>query len=157
MNWPRSLNELSKPSLLFSLCRSSTLVATTWPLKFCHGPLPMRSRALTAGSSLLGAQIGAPSFPSGAVTLRQHLAMLVGAFDAAQIGALAGPGAGDEECHIGRLRQLWWRRLLLLCIDSRRYTQCQRRNNKCVRLAHFSPPLGLLISSQNSHLLLLQA
>ena len=26
-----------------------TLVASTWPLKFCHGPLPMRSRALTAG------------------------------------------------------------------------------------------------------------
>src|SRR5215510_15807443 len=107
--------------------------------------------------SLLGAQIGAPSFPSGTVTLRQHLAMLVGAFDAAQVGALAQPGAGDEERHTGRLRQLWWRRRLLLCVDSRRYTQCERRNNKCLRLAHFSPPLGLLISSQNSHLLLLQA
>src|SRR4029077_834512 len=149
MNWPRSLNELSKPSLLLSLCRSSRLVATTWPLKFCHGPLPMRSRALTAGF--------APSFPSGAVTLRQRLAMLVGAFDAAQIGALAEPGAGDEERHTGRLRQWWWRRRRLLCIDSRRYAQCQRRNDKCLRLAHFSPPLGLLISSQNSHLLLHQA
>src|SRR5262245_48351179 len=93
-------------------------------------------RRLTGG--LLGTQIGAPGFPSGAVTLRQRLAILVGAFDAAQIGALAGPGAGDEERHTGRLRQLWWRRRLLLCIDARRYTQCQRRNNKCLRLAHFS-------------------
>ena len=25
------------------------VVATTWPLKFCQGPLPMRSRAFTAG------------------------------------------------------------------------------------------------------------
>src|SRR5262245_45639975 len=97
-------------------------------------------RRLPAG--LLGAQIGAPSFPSGAVTLRQHLAMLVSAFDAPKIGAFAGPGASDEERHTGRLRQWWWRRLLLLCIDSRRYTQCQRRDNKCLRLAHFSPPLG---------------
>src|SRR6185312_6985283 len=77
--------------------------------------------------SLLGTQIGAPSFPSGAETLRQRLAMLVGAFDAAQIGALAEPGAGDEERHTGRLRQWWWRRRRLLCIDSRRYAQCQRR------------------------------
>src|SRR3954463_16324496 len=35
-------------SLLFSLCRSSTLLAITSPLKFCHGPAPIRSRALTA-------------------------------------------------------------------------------------------------------------
>ena len=78
----------------------------------------MRSRALTAGlpSASWVLRIGAPSFPSGAVTLRQHLAMLVGAFDAAQIGALAGPGAGDEERHIGRLRQLWWRRRLLCAL-----------------------------------------
>src|SRR5215510_9993484 len=34
-------------TLLLSLCRSATLVAITVPLAFCHGPLPMRSRALT--------------------------------------------------------------------------------------------------------------
>ena len=45
---PRSVSEFSGPSLLLSLCRSSTLVAITVPLAFCHGPLPMRSRALTA-------------------------------------------------------------------------------------------------------------
>src|SRR4051812_47534848 len=58
---------------------------------------------------LLGAQISAPGFASSAVTLRQHLAMLVSAFDPADIGALARPGAGDEKRHIRRLRQLRWR------------------------------------------------
>src|SRR6185369_10556484 len=49
MIWPRSDSEVLTPSLLLSLCRSSTLVATTSPLKFFHGPLPTRSRAFTAG------------------------------------------------------------------------------------------------------------
>src|SRR5512137_2142574 len=30
-------------------CSSATSFAMTSPLTFCHGPLPMRSRALTAG------------------------------------------------------------------------------------------------------------
>ena len=30
-------------------CRSATSLAITTPLEFCHGPLPMRSRAFTAG------------------------------------------------------------------------------------------------------------
>ena len=45
---------------------------------------------------LLGAEVGAPGLPSRAVALRQRLAVLVGSFDAAEVGALAGPGAGDE-------------------------------------------------------------
>src|SRR3954454_18884704 len=45
---PRSVSELAGPSLLLSLCRSATLVAITVPLAFCQGPLPIRSRALTA-------------------------------------------------------------------------------------------------------------
>src|SRR5262249_22395248 len=45
---PRSVSEICMPSLLLSLCRSSTFWATTSFLKFCHGPRPMRSRALTA-------------------------------------------------------------------------------------------------------------
>src|SRR5215470_8703582 len=45
---PRSVSEVCAPSLLLALCRSSTFCATTSPLKFCHGPRPMRSRALTA-------------------------------------------------------------------------------------------------------------
>src|SRR6266699_1308274 len=59
----------------------------------------------------LGAQIGAPGFSSRAMTLRQLLTILVGTFKAAEIGALAGPHAGDKERHVRRLRQLW-RRLL---------------------------------------------
>src|ERR1700722_10935276 len=44
---PRSVSEVDAPSRTLPLCRSSTFCATTSPLKFCHGPLPMRSRALT--------------------------------------------------------------------------------------------------------------
>src|SRR5581483_5977151 len=36
--------------LTLSECRSSTLFATITPLALCHGPLPMRSRALTPAS-----------------------------------------------------------------------------------------------------------
>src|SRR4051812_35293774 len=45
---PRSVNAGFMVSLLLSLCRSSTLFAITSPLKLCHGPAPIRSRALTA-------------------------------------------------------------------------------------------------------------
>ena len=46
---PFSVSEFCLLSWLPALCRLSTLVATTTPLAFCHGPRPMRSRALTAG------------------------------------------------------------------------------------------------------------
>src|SRR5258707_11056046 len=62
----------------------------------------------------LGAQIGAPGFASRAMALRQLLTILVGAFKAAEIGALAGPHAGNKECHVRRLRQLRGRLLRLL-------------------------------------------
>src|SRR5215469_1915995 len=45
---PRSVSEVSAFTLLLSLWRSPTLLATISPLKFCQGPRPMRSRALTA-------------------------------------------------------------------------------------------------------------
>src|SRR5689334_14479542 len=50
---PFSLTEFCFESLLLALCRSATLVATTTPFAFCHGPLPMRSRALTAPEPLV--------------------------------------------------------------------------------------------------------
>src|SRR5882672_9324986 len=46
---PFSVNELSLPSLLLAPCKSSTLAATCTPFALNHGPLPIRSRALTAG------------------------------------------------------------------------------------------------------------
>ena len=61
---------------------------STTPLAFCHGPLPMRSRALTAPRALR-AEIGAPGLAAGARRLRERLAMAVGALEAAEIGALA--------------------------------------------------------------------
>src|ERR1700755_436867 len=48
MTSPFSLKLVCLVMLLASLCRSSTLFATTSPLAFFHGPLPMRSRAFTA-------------------------------------------------------------------------------------------------------------
>src|SRR5689334_20752374 len=55
---PFSVSALSLLILLWLECRSDTLFATTTPLAFCHGPLPMRSRALT------------PAAPPGSVVLR---------------------------------------------------------------------------------------
>src|SRR5215470_8626655 len=50
---PRSVSEVSAPSLLPSPCKSSTFCATTVPFAFCHGPLPIRSRALMAPPAAL--------------------------------------------------------------------------------------------------------
>jgi hypothetical protein len=58
----------------------------------------MRSRGA------LGAEIGVPGLAAGAGGLGELLAMPVGAFEAAEIGAFAGTGAGDEERHTGLLR-----------------------------------------------------
>ena len=82
---------------------------------------------LAVGS--LGAQIGAPGLSSRAVALCQLLTMLVGAFKAAEIGALARPGGGDKERHVRRLRQL--RRCLLcrllLCFDAGHHAERRER------------------------------
>ena len=66
-------------------------------------------RRLTVGG--LSAEIGAPGLSARAVALRQLQAKRIGAFQAAEIGALAGPVADDKECHVRRLRQLRRRRL----------------------------------------------
>src|SRR5262245_22418526 len=75
-------------------------------------------RRLAVGS--LGAQIGVPGFSSRAVALCQFLTMPVPAFKTAEIGALAGPDAGDKERHVRRLWQLRRRllRLLLFCAST---------------------------------------
>src|SRR4030095_1008481 len=49
MTSPLSERAVCLERLLPALCRSATSLATTTPLAFCHGPLPMRSFALTAG------------------------------------------------------------------------------------------------------------
>src|SRR5262245_19416090 len=46
---PFSLSAVCLLILLFP-CSSSTSLAITTPVAFCHGPRPMRSRALTAGA-----------------------------------------------------------------------------------------------------------
>ena len=65
--------------------------------------------ACTTGRSAGLEPFSVPSFSSRAMTLRQLLTILVGTFNAAEIGALAGPHAGDKERHVRRLRQLWRR------------------------------------------------
>src|SRR5580693_1248986 len=47
----------------------------------------------------LRAQISMPGVAAGAGGLRELLAVLIGAGKAAEIGAIAGADAGDEECH----------------------------------------------------------
>src|SRR5882762_6886170 len=49
---PFSESEVCLVRLLPAECRSATSLATTTPLAFFHGPLPMRSRAFTAGAPL---------------------------------------------------------------------------------------------------------
>src|SRR6185312_13544898 len=49
MTSPFSERDVCLLRLLAAPCRSATSFATTTPLAFCHGPLPMRSRAFTAG------------------------------------------------------------------------------------------------------------
>src|SRR5262245_13844298 len=57
-----------------------------------------------AATRRLGAQIGVPCFAARSGRLRQRLAMAVGALDPAEVAALAGPGAGEEERHDALLR-----------------------------------------------------
>ena len=52
------------------------------------------------GGDLL-AQVGTPGAVAGTCRRGERLALLVGAGQAAEVGAVAGPGAGDEEAHAG--------------------------------------------------------
>src|SRR6478752_6656773 len=91
-------------------------------------------RRLAGG--LLSAEIGAPGLAPRAVARRQGLAMRVGAFEAADVGALAGSGARDEERHVRCLGQLRWCRRLLLCVDAGRDAQRQCGNDQYLGFAH---------------------
>src|SRR5262249_20817488 len=52
----------------------------------------------------LRAQVRVPRFAARARRLRERLTGLVGAGEAAEVGALARAGACQEEAHVGRLR-----------------------------------------------------
>src|SRR6202012_2626655 len=54
---PRSVSAVSWVSLLLGPWRSSTFCAMTSPLKFCQGPLPIRSRALITLTAPLGVEL----------------------------------------------------------------------------------------------------
>src|SRR5437868_3360455 len=56
------------------------------------------------GLRSLRTEIRMPCLVAGAGPGREGLAMLVGAFDPAEIGALAGSGAADKERHVRGLR-----------------------------------------------------
>jgi len=87
----------------------------------------------------LGAQICPPRLGAGASPLSQILAIPISAFDAAKVGTLAWPEAGDEKCHLGRL---WWR-LLRPRFDAKSREQHGSRENKANMSADFhrGPPL----------------
>ena len=50
--WPFSSSAVSFVKLFLAECNSSTLFAMVMPLALCHGPLPIRSRALMYFGSL---------------------------------------------------------------------------------------------------------
>ena len=120
------------------------LVATTCALEILPRALADAvariDRRLAA--AFLGAEIGAPGLAARAVALRQRLAVLVGPRDAAEVGALAGPRAGDEERHLRRLRQRRRRRRrgLLLGLRAREHEQRRERRGEqeCFRCVHES-------------------
>ena len=95
---PFSVNDVCLVRLLLA-CSSSTLVATTTPFTFLHGPVPILSFALTAGVDACRrrTQIGAPSPVAQPHRCGERLAMLVRARKAAEIGTLAAALAGDEK------------------------------------------------------------
>jgi len=86
-----------------------------------------------AGSGI-GAEIGAPGLVAGADGGGKLLAVPVGALDAAEIGALAGAGAGHEKRQVGRRLQL------LLRLDgptqSAGEQRCGREQRQTRRLRH---------------------
>src|SRR5262245_45473327 len=54
---PFSVSAVCFVRLFLSECSSATLLATTSPLAFRHGPLPIRSFAFTAGCPLAAAAL----------------------------------------------------------------------------------------------------
>src|SRR5262249_20781034 len=70
-----------------------------------HHALRVRPRALAAtvlrvaGAGPRRAEERGPGLAAGAGRLRQRLTVPIGAFDAAEVGALADARAGDEEAH----------------------------------------------------------
>ena len=146
MIWPRSLNDVAAKRVIVAvqiveIC-SDGLALEILPRTVAYAVTRIDCR-LGVGS--LGAQIGAPGFSSRPMALRQLLTMLVGAFKAPEIGALAGPGADDKEGHVRRLRQLRRRllRRLLLCFDAGRHAERRERHcsdDKCTSCSlHLSP------------------
>ena len=90
----------------------------------------------------LGAEIGTPCLAARTGSFRQCLALAIRTFQATKIGALAEPGAGDEEGHVGRLR------CRLLRPTGRRAQR--HENNRCnyrgaLHFGHRRPPCYPLI------------
>jgi hypothetical protein len=100
---PFSLSEFCLLSLLLGLCRSATLIATATPLAFCQGPGPDAVLGVH-GVGALRAEIGAPRLACGAGGLGKPRALRIGAGEPAEVAALAGAVADDEERHGSLLR-----------------------------------------------------
>ena len=85
------------------------------------------------GAGALRAQVRAPGLAPRPGALREHLAVLVGAGDAAQVAALAGSDAGDEEAHGGLLG-------LRGCMQPER--QQRDRDEREAHPGHVRPPFS---------------
>src|SRR6516162_2418196 len=86
----------------------------------------------------LGAEVGAPGLVARARRLSQGLALTIGSFQAAEVGAFARPTAGDEEGHVRRLR----RRLLCQArVRAQRRNRNRRNNREEIGLGHVALPV----------------
>jgi hypothetical protein len=86
---------LIEPGLLVDLAVGVQVVDATRDL-LAFRVLPRAFADSIAGIDLVGAEIRPPLALAGARGLGERLAMPVGALQAAEIRAPAGPGAGDE-------------------------------------------------------------
>ena len=122
-------------------------MAITAPLAFCHGPAADAVLGIDGARALRG-EVSAPGLAARPRGLRELLAMPVGALEPAEIGALAGSGAGDEECHT---------RLLSLRVNAhdrkRRYSR--NGNRKCCEI-HPGPPFSFVMAKRKRGWLTLQ-
>src|SRR6266568_2690063 len=98
------------------------------------GAVPDAIARVDGAAGRIGAQIGAPGLAARAHRRCQLLAVPIRAFEPAEVGALAGSGAGDEKGRVGRL-------LLRLYTPAhaQRHERSRRHYRQTHSHVHFSP------------------
>ena len=126
-----------RPHLLCGRAGSSRFFATTTPLAFDHGPVPIRLRAsiglLPLSGISLRAQVGVPSLVAESDAARQVLTNLIRSAQPAQVCCLAA-SASDKEAH-GRIGLSAFSAHALGVVTAD-YAQCCHRREKKSLVLH---------------------